>query len=460
MHNWRQAFHLEPPSGWLNDPNGLCWFQGRYHVFFQYCPTSAVAAGPKCWGHYESPDLIHWTFAGVPLEPDTPRDASGVYSGCAVEYDGGLRLYYTGSVKHPGDYDYVNAGRESNVICVETPDARQMGPKKLLMLNSDYPADCTLHVRDPKVWRMEDGSWRMILGARSKADAGRALLYRSSDGLAWTLEHIVEKSPAFGYMWECPDSFTLNGRQYLSVSPQGLPHQATRWQNTYQSGWFPVEGDLAEGRLGDFTEWDMGFDFYAPQTFEAPDGRRILIGWMGMPDADYQNPTAELGWQHCLTVPREIEERGGRLYQHPVRELETLCGASHPVSEGPVTLETPFRLHAEARKTGKLILAGGLEVCYDKDNNLLTMCFADPKLGGGRTIRRVRLEPGKPVTMDLLVDTSSVECYLNSGETVLSTRYYPSDRGIRVEAQGMQAEYRPMRPMEVSDLEGYPVCDR
>lgn len=88
MAEWRQAFHLEPPRGWLNDPNGLCWFGGRYHVYFQYCPLAADGSGPKCWGHYESPDLLHWTFTGVPLTPDHPRDADGVYSGSAAA-DGG-----------------------------------------------------------------------------------------------------------------------------------------------------------------------------------------------------------------------------------------------------------------------------------------------------------------------------------------------------------------------------------
>lgn len=449
MHNWRQAFHLEPPQGWLNDPNGLCWFQGRYHVFFQYCPTSSDGVGPKCWGHYETPDFLHWTFAGVPLQPDTPRDASGVYSGCAVEHEGCLRLYYTGNVKYPGDYDYITAGREGNVICVESPDARTMGPKQLLMTNADYPDDCTLHVRDPKVWRTSDG-WRMILGARSRADAGRALLYRSADGLAWTLEKIVEKSPAFGYMWECPDCFELDGRQFLSISPQGLPRQETRWQNVYQSGWFPVEGNLADGVLGDFTEWDMGFDFYAPQTFAAPDGRRILIGWMGMPDADYRNPTAELGWQHCLTVPREVELRDGKLYQRPVRELDALCGTTSSLPEGETTLTAPFRLTANAENSCKLTLAEGLELSYDKQSGIFAMRFADPALGGGRTVRRACLKPGSDLAMDLWMDASSVECYLNGGEIVLSTRYYPASRDIRVEVRGMKAQYCTMKPMELS----------
>ena len=175
MPDWRQALHLEPPRGWLNDPNGLCCFGGLYHVFFQYCPADARGAGPKLWGHYQSPDLLHWTFTGAPLAPDTPWDEGGVYSGCAVAEGGVMRLYYTGNVKHPGAHDYIHTGREANTLLVETADGVHVSPKKLLMTNADYPADCSLHVRDPKVWR-EDGLWKMVLGARSLADAGRVLV--------------------------------------------------------------------------------------------------------------------------------------------------------------------------------------------------------------------------------------------------------------------------------------------
>lgn len=452
MAEWRQAFHLEPPRGWLNDPNGLCWFGGRYHVYFQYCPLAADGSGPKCWGHYESPDLLHWTFTGVPLTPDHPRDADGVYSGSAAADGGTLRLYYTGNVKHPGDYDYVTAGREGNTLCVETADGRTVGPKRLLLTNGDYPADCSCHVRDPKVWRTAQG-WRMVLGARSRSDAGRVLLYRSADGLRWQLEAVLEQKPAFGYMWECPDYFELDGQGFLSLSPQGLPHGTYTCQNVYQSGHFAVDGDLAEGRLHSFAEWDMGFDFYAPQTFRAPDGRRILIGWMGIPDADYANPTTALGWQHCLTVPRQVTLQDGRLCQTPVRELDALCGAPRPLPEGETAaVEAPFRLRARAAGSCRLTLAGGLELDYDAGGRVFTLRFADPAISGGRTVRRTRLDAPGPLELDVLVDTSSVECYINGGSTVFATRFYPASRRIAVQAQGMQASAAPMRPMQVDGL--------
>lgn len=263
MADWRQALHLEPPRGWLNDPNGFSFFHGLYHLFFQYSPDSADGSTPKGWGHWQSPDLLHWTFTGESLLPNTPWERNGAYSGCAVPCGEVLRLYYTGNVKHPGPYDYIHAGRESNTLLAETSDGVHVGPKQRLMTSADYPADCTLHVRDPKVWREED-RWYMLLGARSLQDAGRVLLYRSADGLAWELARVLEPAPAFGYMWECPDHFILDGRRWLSVSPQGLPHGETENQNQYQSGWFALNGDLETGTLSGFTEWDKGFDFYAP----------------------------------------------------------------------------------------------------------------------------------------------------------------------------------------------------
>ena len=104
---WRQKLHLEPPVGWLNDPNGLCRFKGNYHIYFQYAPDDINGGVKKCWGHYRSPDMINWEFTGTVLVPDIPEDRDGVYSGSAIVKDGTLHLFYTGNVKEKGDYDYI-----------------------------------------------------------------------------------------------------------------------------------------------------------------------------------------------------------------------------------------------------------------------------------------------------------------------------------------------------------------
>lgn len=109
MQTNRLTHHLMPPVGWLNDPNGLCWYKGRYHVFFQYSPFEANG-GLKFWGHYSSEDMISWRYEGVPLLPDSIYDCHGVYSGSAIAEKDKLHLFYTGNIKMDGDYDYINNG--------------------------------------------------------------------------------------------------------------------------------------------------------------------------------------------------------------------------------------------------------------------------------------------------------------------------------------------------------------
>ena len=122
---------------------------------------------PRGWGHFASNDLVRWHVVGegFAIAPDTPDEASGAYSGCAVPIEAGVRLYYTGNVKEPGDFDYVREGRRSVQILVESPDCHRMGEKRVLLRNADYPALCTRHVRDPKVWR----AGAMIRGAGASA---------------------------------------------------------------------------------------------------------------------------------------------------------------------------------------------------------------------------------------------------------------------------------------------------
>ena len=309
---FRQKIHLMPPVGWLNDPNGLCQFQGIYHGFFQYSPFNPEG-GVKMWGHYTSSNMIDWEYQGVPLYPDQPFDCSGVYSGAAFIEDGEMFLYYTGNVKlEDGEYDYINTGRQANTVLVSSRDGIHFSRKKKLMDNRDYPSDLTLHVRDPKVWKKED-TYYMILGARTKKDEGQVLLYQSEDRIHWSLANRIKTEQPFGYMWECPDYFEIGDRKVLSASVQGLEGDRWKDRNVYQSGYFLLDGEISGNyHLGEYRLWDYGFDYYAPQSFQAEDGRIIQIGWMGMPDCkEYTNRTIEDGWQHCFTFPREIYIKDG-----------------------------------------------------------------------------------------------------------------------------------------------------
>ena len=443
---FRQTFHLMPPTGWLNDPNGLCQFKGVYHVFFQYSPFDAQG-GLKMWGHYTSRDMISWEYHGAALYPDQPFDCHGVYSGCAWIENEKMYLYYTGNVKMEDrdDYDYINSGRQSNTVLVESEDGFHLGRKKLLMKNEDYPDDLTLHVRDPKVWK-ENGIYYMLQGARTKADTGQALIFESKDLYNWKFKSRIEAKGPSGYMWECPDYYEVGGVKLFGASLQGLEGEEWKDRNVYQSGYFTVDGDiLTEYSLGSYCLWDYGFDYYAPQSFVSEDGRRIQIGWMGMPDCeDYTNRTLEEGWQHCLTIPREIYTEGGVVRQRPVRELEEqekkiisgvgeLALEDHPVYDAVIN----------GIEDNQFCAVLGEELILEYRDGRFEMRFTNQSknsVSGGRRLRYTKMETVENVR--ILTDVSSVEVFVNDGAAVFTTRYYPENANIHVEAKGAQIEFR------------------
>ena len=466
----RLQFHLMPPTGWLNDPNGLCQSGGFYHVFFQYCPFD-VNRGLTVWGHYRSRDLICWEYLGAALVPDFPGDCTSVYSGSALALEnGGIWAVYTGNVKYDGDFDYIDEGRESNTISCVSADGVHFGNKRCLLSNDDYPADCTLHVRDPKVWE-EDGVYYLALGARKRRDGsqkrswkeqdrdyGAVLLYRSEDRIRWSFVKEISSRQPFGYMWECPDLFRVEDRWVLSLSPQGLTRGAFRYQNVYQSGYFLTESRTLPDFVQEeqFREWDMGFDFYAPQTFEDESGRRILIGWIGMPDSEkeYRNPTTEYGWQHALTVPRQILPGENGLRQRPVEELERLRGSMRIIEDGRETAVPGriFDLEVDEieNRPFHMRVAGELTLQYSDGVFLVGFSGAEAgrRLGGGRTARRARI--GKLFSVRVLADTSVLEIYLNGGETVFTTRYYPEEAPVlKIACPGSRKRLWEMRSMTV-----------
>ena len=437
---FRLGHHLMPPVGWLNDPNGLCWYKGKYHVFFQYTPFD-VEGGLKFWGHYTSEDMIDWKYEGTALYPDSSYDCHGVYSGSALVDDGKLHLFFTGNVKIDGDYDYINEGRETSTLHVESEDGIHFSNKEEVISFSEYPEEFTCHIRDPKVWK-ENGKYFMVLGGRLKGDKGAVLVYESGDLKEWKLLWTITTPEVFGYMWECPDYFELDGEKILSVSPQGLTREEFRFQNIYQSGYFILKEDGSVD-VKDFREWDMGFDFYAPQTFTDVQGRRILIGWMGMPDADeeYVNKTIEEGWQHCLTVPRELKLKDGKILQYPVKELEnlrkekTVLNDENSAVELRVEVNEGFDLVLEeiALTGSSFQISMGGQMLFRYENGTAEIGFPGVT-GAGRKVRKAQINELRNIRF--LVDTSAAEIYLNDGETVFSTRYYPDREDLLLKIQG------------------------
>ena len=458
----RNGFHLMPPTGWLNDPNGLCQLEDQYHIFFQYAPFDAKGSGPKGWGHYRTKDWCEYEYMPVPLVPDEPFDRDGVYSGSSFVDEKGMHLFYTGNVKLPGDHDYTTSGRLADTVLVESMDGIHFGEKKVVLATSQYPEGLSCHIRDPKVWK-ENGSYYMILGARTLQDQGEVLIYQSANMKEWKLCKTVTTKEPFGYMWECPDLFSFFDGQILSVSPQGLTAEKDRFQNQYQTGYFILpkrltnrEETLISIEAEEFCEWDKGFDFYAPQTFVDGQGRRILIGWAGMPDAEYYNPEAEReGWQHCLTVPRRItlkenpHTRQLGVYQEPVAEIEHLrTGECIAVTEETTIFPVEYLdlIMNGLSDDFAITIADGVTFRYQ--NGWIELSLTK-ECGCGRTVRRTKIED--ITTLRILVDTSILEIYINNGEMVFTTRYYKQEPGVKLHVNGVDRQILayPMRAVTI-----------
>lgn len=446
--------HIMPPQGWLNDPNGLSELHGIHHIFFQYSPEDPKG-GQKYWGHYETKDFLTYEYTGITISSDHEKDRDGVYSGSAYVEDDTLYLYYTGNVKEPGEYDYIYEGRGAATILVESKDGIETSEKKVVLFDEEYPERLSCHVRDPKVFSSgkDQKEYAMVLGARTMEDKGCILCYGSKDKIHWDFEKYMETKEPFGYMWECPDLFTLDGQQILSLSPQGLESQEYCYQNMYQSGYFILK-DTKEDIISNgekvtyieenFKEWDMGFDFYAPQTYLDEQGRRILFGWMGVPDAKYDHdPSLEEGWQHMLTLPREctFDNQYQRVLQYPVKEIQQLRG--NMLYEGRFgQLDVP-ELYELLLQDESDTLEWSL--CFDASLQLrrafdiLTLEFLNGT-GYGREKRQIKILPEEKIQeIRIIVDSSAVEIYINRGAYVMTTKHYP--------------EWEKMRKLEINGFE-------
>ncbi|OJN95404.1 glycoside hydrolase family 32 protein [Escherichia coli] len=427
---WYPIFHLAPPDGWMNDPNGLIYFNGRYHAFFQHHPASAYQ-GPMHWGHATSTDMLHWQHEPIALAPGDKYDRDGCFSGSAVDDDGVLSLIYTGHICLD---DRGNDSIIREVQCLATSHDGIHFEKQGCVLT---PPEGIMHFRDPKVWH-EDGSWWMVIGARDASDNGQVLLYRGTSLRDWHLEHVLAHSAAGkSYMWECPDFFRCGNFHWLMFSPQGMPPSGYRFRNLFQSG--VLAGSWKPGSVfalkGGFEELDYGHDFYAPQSMLAEDGRRIIMAWMNMWDSPV--PTRSEAWAGCLTLPREVFERDGRLCQRPVREVESLRKKCQPLS--PVRLQG-LQLLTENVQAAELLvtwhtvdshaehygvrLGDGLRLYVDNQAGRLVLWRYYPEEGLDG-YRSVELPDTEYLTLRIFLDRSSVEVFVNDGEATLSSRIYP-----------------------------------
>ena len=418
------TFHITGERGWINDPNGLIYYNDQYHAFFQHYPDD-IRWGPMHWGHVVSDDLTNWKYLPIALTPGDDCDKNGCFSGSAIIHDGKLWLMYTGFIE--------NQGGESirQVQCLaESSDGVSFKKHGIVIGEDILPegyAPCDF--RDPKVWRHGDSFW-CIVAARRITGRGRILLFKSDDLLHWEFVNDILGKDSAGTMIECPDYNEELG--YLLFCEQFQPNEGKEHLNihtcryavgkiNYSTGMFVEDG---RGIV------DYGFDMYAPQTFA---GKPAIIGWLNMWDRNV--PSEKYGFAGMLTCARSVSIKDGRLCQEPVVKSNEVYRAtvtdriSDNVTTGVVTIKATdlesleIKIRSNGENYTSLTLKDG-EWVFDRSKSGEPIKGAEKDTDSVNGIRRMPYSGGKEITLTIVMDEFSVEIF-EDGRVLSSTIYPP-----------------------------------
>ena len=432
---WKNKFHISPPFGLLNDPNGLIFWNNEYHIFYQWNPN-ACEHGAKHWAHLKSKNLIDWEPLPIALSPIDWFDKNGCYSGSAIEKDNKLYLFYTGNVKN-------NDLRESYQCLAISTNGIDFEKKGPVIHNKDIPKEYTKHFRDPKVF-LKDGIYKMILGAQRTDLTGTIVVFSSNNLIDWSFEgEIISEN--FGFMCECPDFIEDGSNSALIFSPQGIEANGDSFNNKYNSGY--IIRELYDSKKNNFIELDKGFEFYAPQTFKDEYNQNTLIGWMGMPDElDHPSINSE-NWVHSLTLPRTLEFKENKLLQKPHNNLKKLRKEKIVLKSIYLKEALDLSKYKIFGDTYELIIyledfyedievhlrTNGKEKTIFSFNYLLKKATLNRNFSGAgyKGIRKCHLEKLKKI--HIFVDRCSIEVFLNDGEEVFSASIYPDKNSLGIE---------------------------
>ena len=431
-NDFRPHLHIAPPTGLMNDPNGLIFDGEKYHLFYQWFPFDAIH-GMKHWKHLITKDFQHYQSADD-LIPCELFESHGCYSGGALKVGDKLAMFYTGNTRRPSDNQRVPYQN----LAIFDLNGKLLSKRPLI---ENAPKGYTEHVRDPKPYFTENGKIRFICGAQRENLTGTAIIFEM-DNLEDTPRLLGELSlPAFDntnvFMWECPDLLKLGDKYVFIWSPQGKVREAHQFQNNYHATY-------AVGKLTDLTfeaeyigELDQGFDFYAPQTFGGLDNQTcaVLFGWIGLPDLTY--PTDKFKWHSALTLPRELRLEGTKIYQRPIAKIDenlTALSAFHLNGKANIANLDRAYVKFEANNQAfdltffqndkgqslRLSYENGV-VCLDRSQSEQTELME--KFDTKRFCEIENLQ-----TVEIFFDRSIIEIFLNHGEKVMTSRFFIENR--------------------------------
>lgn len=451
---FRPQFHFSPPANWMNDPNGMVYYEGEYHLFYQYYPDDIVW-GPMHWGHAVSEDLVHWENLPIALYPD---EQGYIFSGSAVVdwnnssglgKDGqpaliAIYTYHFDDGEKQGRVDYQTQGLAFSLDKGRTWEKYAGNPILKNLGIKDF--------RDPKVFWFEEGEyWMMSLAVKDKIS-----FYKSENLIDWEFSsHFNPEWAAYGGVWECPDLFPLeadNGEQkwclLVSINPGG-PNGGSATQ--YFIGDFDGENFKSTSNI---IKWlDHGADNYAGVTWAnvpKEDGRTLFIGWMSNWLYGQEVPTDV--WRSAMTLPRSLylfeNEDDFYIASKPIEEVKKLRKTSKKWSTSKIQLENELS-EIELTPTQqdfKLVFTNedGDEVILEKSESTIRF----DRSNSGNVAFSDDFQKVHEITdvdlsikhIQIFVDRSSIEFFFNNGQMVITELIFPNSPFTRLKTFGISKE--------------------
>ena len=437
----RPRYHLLPSANWTNETHGLIYYKGKYHIFNQK-NASNIMLRQINWGHFSSPDLLHWTEHKPALSPDQPYDKNGIWSGCAVLDNEGIpRIIYTAG----GDKMGMAAAspKDDNLI-----EWEKYSGNPLISGQPDNYARTDL--RDPYVWK-EGNLWYMIIGFGLQAsegkhgDHGAVLLYKSKDLEQWEYVPLLyEGNPAVddsGIFWEMP-VFQKIGKKYVllvnKVPHQGIPARALYWIGDFKNEKFipdhPVPRNL-----------EIVNRLLSPSVLETPEG--LITAIAIIPDEIGGKATYQQGWAHLYSIPRVWQLKDGKINQSPHPALKQLRGNKTQWKKRKINPGQPGSLSKTARQVevkatftpGNATKFGFVlyknpdnseysRIYYDVETREIVVDQTRSSLRNGIPLQTRKgtytIDTSQPVDFHIFVDGSVVEVFINN-EDAFTTRIFP-----------------------------------
>ncbi len=455
--NYRPQFHFSPKTGWMNDPNGLIYSDGEYHLFYQYYPDSTVW-GPMHWGHAVSKDLVMWEHLPIALAPDS---LGYIFSGSAVVDENNTAGFATPQCPKPmvaiftyHNMEWEKAGRkdrESQGIAYSLDKGRtwtKYAGNPVLKNKGD------VDFRDPKVfWHEPTKHWIMPLAVGDYLE-----IFRSNNLKNWEkVSGFGKNEGAHGGVWECPDLFPL-GEKWVLIQNMGRGAVNGGSGTQYFVGDFDGTTFKNSNPPSQVLWLDYGADNYAGVTWaNAPDNRRLWIGWMSNWD-DYAQKTPTSTWRSHLTVPRELSlqntENGLRLFQMPVAELGILRQANVTLNKNQVVdnqfvvkndaiqkeIDLTFDMEKTTSQNFGFTLSNSknelVEIAYDNDKKELYVDrIKSGKVDFSEKFPKRHAAPlvlAKTLKIKALVDATSIELFADNGKIAISDLFFPNEPFTKV----------------------------